>query len=84
MIVSLDADFLSGASYPGFHKLVGEYAKRRKDPDKLNRLYAIECTPTTTGLKAEHRLGSAGERDSGICGGAGGCGGRIGSAGAGL
>ena len=24
---------------------------------KLNRLYAIESTPTTTGLKAEHRLG---------------------------
>ena len=57
VIVSLDADFLSGASYPGFHKLVGEYAARRKDPNKLNRLYAIESTPTTTGLKAEHRLG---------------------------
>jgi len=57
VIVSLDADFLSGASYPGFHKLVGDYAARRKDPSKLNRLYAIESTPTTTGLKAEHRLG---------------------------
>jgi MoCo/4Fe-4S cofactor protein with predicted Tat translocation signal len=49
VIVSLDADFLSGASYPGFHKLVGDYAARRKDPAKLNRLYAIESTPTTTG-----------------------------------
>ena len=57
VIVSLDADFLSGASYPGFHKLVRQYAERRKDPTKLNRLYAIESTPTTTGLKAEHRLG---------------------------
>jgi MoCo/4Fe-4S cofactor protein with predicted Tat translocation signal len=57
VIVSLDADFLSGASYPGFHKLVREYAERRKDPLKLNRLYSIESTPTTTGLKAEHRLG---------------------------
>ncbi len=57
VIVSLDADFLSGASYPGFHKLVREYAKRRKDPSTLNRLYAVESTPTTTGLKAEHRLG---------------------------
>ncbi|MGA3045843.1 MAG: TAT-variant-translocated molybdopterin oxidoreductase [Terracidiphilus sp.] len=55
--LSLDADFLSGASYPGFHKLVGDYAKRRKDPANLNRLYAIESMPTTTGLKAEHRLG---------------------------
>ncbi len=57
VIVSLDADFLSGASYPGFHKLVREYAKRRKDPTHLNRLYAVESTPTTTGMKAEHRLG---------------------------
>jgi molybdopterin-containing oxidoreductase family iron-sulfur binding subunit len=57
VIVSLDADFLSGAAFPGFHKLVREYAERRKSPEKLNRLYAIESTPTTTGLKAEHRLG---------------------------
>ena len=57
VIVSLDADFLSGAGFPGFHKLVREYAERRKTPEKLNRLYAIESTPTTTGLKAEHRLG---------------------------
>ena len=57
VIVSLDADFLSGASFPGFHKLVREYAKRRKDPSHLNRLYAVESTPTTTGMKAEHRLG---------------------------
>jgi len=57
VIVSLDADFLSGAAYPGFHKLVREYAARRKSPDTLNRLYSIESTPTTTGLKAEHRLG---------------------------
>jgi molybdopterin-containing oxidoreductase family iron-sulfur binding subunit len=57
VIVSLDADFLSGAGFPGFHKLVRQYAERRKDPMKLNRLYAVESTPTTTGLKAEHRLG---------------------------
>jgi molybdopterin-containing oxidoreductase family iron-sulfur binding subunit len=58
VIVSLDADFLSGASYPGFHKLVADYAKRRKDPaNGMNRLYTIESSPTTTGMKAEHRLG---------------------------
>jgi molybdopterin-containing oxidoreductase family iron-sulfur binding subunit len=57
IIVSLDADFLSGAAFPGFHKLVRQYAERRKNPEKLNRLYSIESTPTTTGLKAEHRLG---------------------------
>jgi len=58
VIVSLDADFISGASYPGFHKLVRDYADRRKQPENgMNRLYAIESTPTTTGMKAEHRLG---------------------------
>jgi len=56
VIVSLDADFLSGAAYPGFHKLIREYAERRKNPENLNRLYSIESTPTTTGMKAEHRL----------------------------
>jgi MoCo/4Fe-4S cofactor protein with predicted Tat translocation signal len=58
VIVSLDADFLSGASYPGFHKLVRDYAVRRKQPENgMNRLYVVESTPTTTGMKAEHRLG---------------------------
>jgi molybdopterin-containing oxidoreductase family iron-sulfur binding subunit len=58
VIVSLDADFLSGASFPGFNKLVREYAARRKQPEKgMNRLYSVESTPTTTGMKAEHRLG---------------------------
>ena len=58
VIVSLDADFLSGASFPGFHKLVRDYAMRRKQPENgMNRLYAIEGSPTTTGMKAEHRLG---------------------------
>jgi molybdopterin-containing oxidoreductase family iron-sulfur binding subunit len=58
VIVSLDADFLSGASYPGFHKLVRDYADRRKQPENgMNRLYVVESTPTTTGMKAEHRLG---------------------------
>jgi MoCo/4Fe-4S cofactor protein with predicted Tat translocation signal len=58
VIVSLDADFLSSASYPGFHKLVRDYAVRRKQPENgMNRLYAVESTTTTTGMKAEHRLG---------------------------
>ncbi len=58
VIVSLDADFISSAAYPGFHKLVRDYAGRRKQPENgMNRLYAIESTPTTTGMKAEHRLG---------------------------
>jgi molybdopterin-containing oxidoreductase family iron-sulfur binding subunit len=58
VIVSLDADFLSSSAYPGFHKLVGDYAARRKNPaNGMNRLYAVESMTTTTGMKAEHRLG---------------------------
>lgn len=58
ILVSLDADFISSASYPGFHKLVHDYAFGRKSPEKgMNRLYAIESSTTTTGMKAEHRLG---------------------------
>ena len=57
VIVSLDADFLSGAAYPGFHKLLRDYALRRKEPEKgMNRLYSVESSTTTTGMKAEHRL----------------------------
>ena len=60
VIVSLDADFLSGITQPGFNKLAGDYSRRRKlDSDKvdMNRLYAVESAVTTTGMKAEHRLG---------------------------
>ncbi|MGA8728484.1 MAG: TAT-variant-translocated molybdopterin oxidoreductase [Terracidiphilus sp.] len=58
VIVSLDADFISGAAYPGFHNLVRAYANRRKEPENgMNRLYAVESSPSTTGFKAEHRLG---------------------------
>jgi MoCo/4Fe-4S cofactor protein with predicted Tat translocation signal len=59
VIVSLDADFLSGITHPGFHRLAADYAGRRKltDPSiPMNRLYAVESAPTTTGFKAEHRL----------------------------
>ena len=59
VIVSLDADFLSGIGHPGFLRLAADYAGRRKLADgnlAMNRLYAVESTPTTTGFKAEHRL----------------------------
>ncbi len=61
VILSLDADFLSGSSFPGFHRLTREYAERRKlaggaKDATMNRMYAVESTTTTTGLKAEHRL----------------------------
>jgi MoCo/4Fe-4S cofactor protein with predicted Tat translocation signal len=62
IIVSLDADFLSGITHPGFLRLAADYAGRRKLAQagdggfSMNRLYAVESTPTTTGFKAEHRL----------------------------
>ena len=57
ILVSLDADFISGPAYPGFHRLVQDYANRRKHPENgMNRLYAVESSTTTTGMKAEHRL----------------------------
>ena len=62
VIVSLDADFLSGAAHPGFHRLAKDYAKKRKlegaksGDFSMNRLYSVESMTTTTGLKADHRL----------------------------
>jgi len=58
VILSLDADFLSGAAHPGFHKLAKDYAnKRRLDGiTDMSRLYVVESWTTTTGLKAEHRI----------------------------
>jgi molybdopterin-containing oxidoreductase family iron-sulfur binding subunit len=58
VIVSLDADFLGGATFPGFHKLARDYAQKRKleGTQEMNRLYVIESVTTTTGFKAEHRL----------------------------
>ena len=59
VILSLDADFLSGITHPGFLGLARDYANRRKLMDAsiaMNRLYAVESMPTTTGMKADHRL----------------------------
>ena len=58
VILSLDADFLSGIQHPGFLKLAADYARRRSlNPGvEMNRMYVVESTPSTTGFKAEHRL----------------------------
>ena len=55
VIVSLDADFLY-AGFPGNVRYIRDFAKRRNPDGKMNRLYVIESTPSTTGMKAEHRL----------------------------
>ncbi len=55
VIVSLDADFLSGGS--GAVRLSREFAGRR-DPQAeggFNRLYVLESTHTSTGAAADHR-----------------------------
>jgi molybdopterin-containing oxidoreductase family iron-sulfur binding subunit len=54
VIVSLDADFLY-AGFPGNVRYIRDFAKRRDPDGKMNRLYMIESTPTTTGAKADHR-----------------------------
>jgi molybdopterin-containing oxidoreductase family iron-sulfur binding subunit len=59
VILSLDADFLSGIAHPGFLPIAAAYAEgHRYEEGKVpNRLYVVETMPTVTGLKAEHRLG---------------------------
>jgi molybdopterin-containing oxidoreductase family iron-sulfur binding subunit len=60
VIVTLDADFLY-SGFPGMTQYNFDWANRR-DPDNkgntrgLNRMYAIESSPSTTGFKADHRI----------------------------
>jgi molybdopterin-containing oxidoreductase family iron-sulfur binding subunit len=58
VVLSLDGEFLSGLWAPGFLKLAADFANRRKMTPgvEMNRMYAVESTPTTTGYKADHRL----------------------------
>jgi len=55
VIVSLDADFLS-AGFPGSTRYIRDFAARRNPDANMNRLYVIESTPSSTGMKADHRL----------------------------
>jgi molybdopterin-containing oxidoreductase family iron-sulfur binding subunit len=57
IVVSLDADFIGCG--PGNVRYQRDFATRRRPMDErkeMNRLYAIESTPTLTGAKADHRL----------------------------
>src|SRR5215471_1275842 len=56
VIVSLDADFLY-AGFPGNTRYIRDFASRRNPDGNMSRFYAIESTPTSTGAKADHRLG---------------------------
>jgi Fe-S-cluster-containing dehydrogenase component len=56
VILTLDADFLG--SGPGGLRYAREFAARRRpeNADRMNRLYAVESMPTSTGARADHRL----------------------------
>ena len=57
VILSIDADFL--CTGPAGVRHARAFASRRRidgDAARMNRLYAIESTPTNTGTKADHRL----------------------------
>ena len=57
VVVALDADFLTCG--PGSVRYQKDFAARRRVTDErkeMNRLYAIESTPSLTGVKADHRL----------------------------
>jgi len=56
VILSLDADFLGGG--PGALRYARDFSARRRpeNAERMNRLYAIESMPTSTGARADHRL----------------------------
>ena len=57
VILSLDADFLN--SGPGHVRYARDFASRRRLRDgqqELNRLYAVETSPSPTGSMADHRV----------------------------
>jgi molybdopterin-containing oxidoreductase family iron-sulfur binding subunit len=57
VILALDSDFLT--SGPGALRYARDFADKRrvhKERSEMNRLYAVESTPTSTGATADHRL----------------------------
>ena len=57
VILSLGSDFLTTG--PGAVRYARDFASRRRAPapqNGMNRLYAIEATPSLTGAMADHRL----------------------------
>lgn len=57
VVLALDADFL--VEGPGHIRYARDFINRRraqKDMSAMNRLYAVEPTPSLTGVMADHRL----------------------------
>jgi MoCo/4Fe-4S cofactor protein with predicted Tat translocation signal len=58
VVLSLDADFLSAEGAANL-RYARQFSSRRRldaDPDRLNRLYVAEPTPSVTGLSADHKI----------------------------
>ena len=55
VIVSLDADFLY-AGFPGNVRYARDFARKRNPDAGMSRMYVVESTPSSTGVKADHRL----------------------------
>ncbi|MEZ5288997.1 MAG: TAT-variant-translocated molybdopterin oxidoreductase [Vicinamibacterales bacterium] len=58
VVLSLDADFLAAENAFGVKYARAFASRRRLDaaPDRMNRLYVVEATPSVTGGRADHRL----------------------------
>ena len=56
VILALDADFLGCG--PGSLRYAKDFSARRRpeQADRMNRLYAVETMPSSTGSRADHRL----------------------------
>ncbi len=66
VILALDADVLG--SGPGGLRYARDFAARRRpeQADRMNRLYAVESMPTSTGSRADHRLARRASQVEGI------------------
>ncbi len=57
IVLSLDADFL--VTGPGHLRWAADFVEKRRlvgDSKTMNRLYVVESSPSSTGIKADHRL----------------------------
>ena len=91
VILSLDADFLGCGA--GSLRYARDFSARRRpeQADRMNRLYAVESMPSSTGARADHRLPMKPSAIEAIAraiaaaiggsGGAGGAGGQVGRVG---
>jgi MoCo/4Fe-4S cofactor protein with predicted Tat translocation signal len=68
VVLALDSDFL--ASGPGNVRYARDFAARRRpeQAERMNRLYALESMPTSTGARADHRLPLRASEIEGVAG----------------